>query len=142
MKRLTACFLLLVALILTLPVPGYSADDAKSEDLKVVVYYFHGDRRCKTCNAIESNSKALLDLVFAEQMKSGTIEWRVRNTDEKKHAHFEKDFNLLFGSVVAVKMKDGKQVEWKNLQKVWELVWDKDEFNSYLETEVKAYLAP
>ena len=142
MKRLTACFLLLVALILTLPVPGHSADDAKSEDLKVVVYYFHGDRRCKTCNAIESNSKALLDSVFAEQMKSGTIEWRVRNTDEKEHAHFEKDFNLLFGSVVAVKMKDGKQVEWKNLQKVWELVWDKDEFNSYLETEVKAYLAP
>lgn len=107
---------------------------------QLVVYYFHGDRRCKTCNAIEANTKAVLDKRFAEQMKSGAVQWHVINTDKEENAHFEKDFQLLFGSVVAVRNHNGKQVAWKNLQKVWELVWDTDKFNTYLEKEFTEYL--
>jgi len=104
------------------------------------VYYFHGDRRCKTCNTIESNTKEVLDTVYADKLTSGTVKWSVKNTDQKDNAHFEKDFELLFGSVVIVKFVNGKQVEWKNLQKVWELVWDKSAFNDYVQKELDAYL--
>ena len=105
----------------------------------IQVYYFHGDRRCKTCNSIEANTKLLLESKFAAEMKSGKIKWSVINTDKKENSHFEKDFDLLFGSVVVVKLKDSKQVEWKNLQRVWELVWDKSGFNKYVENEIKMY---
>jgi hypothetical protein len=37
-------------------------------------------------------------------------------------------------------MKDGKQAEWKNLSRVWELVRRKDAFLRYVQDEVRAYL--
>jgi hypothetical protein len=39
-----------------------------------------------------------------------------------------------------VKVRDGKQVEWRNLEKVWDLVGDKADFVKYVQTNVKDYL--
>ena len=36
----------------------------------------------------------------------------------------------------------GKQVRWKNLPKVWELLPDKERFFDYVQGEVRGYLAP
>jgi hypothetical protein len=37
-------------------------------------------------------------------------------------------------------MQDGEQVGWKNLQKIWELVGDKESFVKYVQSEVAEYL--
>jgi len=37
-------------------------------------------------------------------------------------------------------MKSGKQKRWKNLEQVWNLLNDKDEFVSYVCKEVNAWL--
>jgi hypothetical protein len=39
-----------------------------------------------------------------------------------------------------VRFKDGKQVERKNLAKVWELTGNKQAFLRYVQDEVRAYL--
>jgi hypothetical protein len=118
---------------------GISIRDNKSA-VSVKTYYFHGTRRCKTCLAIESNAKKALETGFSEEMTQEVITWEAIDTDQKENKHYQKRFDLMFSSLILVKLKDGQQVEWKNLQKVWELVWDKPAFEEYVQKEMKAYL--
>lgn len=110
------------------------------DGVTINVYYFHGTRRCKTCLAIESNAKAALGKAFAEEMEQNIIIWKAINTDLKENKHYEKEYDLLFSSLILAKVENGKQVEWKNLQKVWELVWDTEAFEEYVQKEIRAYL--
>jgi hypothetical protein len=43
-------------------------------------------------------------------------------------------------AIVIVKIRDGEQTEWKNLDKIWELVGDKKVFVKYVQDEVAMYL--
>jgi plasmid maintenance system antidote protein VapI len=38
-------------------------------------------------------------------------------------------------------MINGKEQQWKNLQKVWELVHNEKAFKEYIHKEIKAYLS-
>lgn len=108
--------------------------------ISVKAFYFHGERRCKTCLAIEANTKETIEKGYAEELAQGMLSWQSVDIDQKENKHFEKEFDLMFSSVILVKYRDGKQVEWKNLQKVWELVWDKPAFEEYVRNEIQSYL--
>ena len=41
---------------------------------------------------------------------------------------------------MVVDIKEGKQARWKNLEKVWELLGNKQAFFRYIQDEVKLYL--
>ena len=107
---------------------------------QVVVYYFHGSKRCVTCKKLEAYSDEAVKSGFGEELKEGVLEWRVVNTDEPENAHFLKDYQLITKSVVVVEMVDGKQKRWRNLKKIWQLVGDKDEFVAYVQGGVREYL--
>lgn len=107
---------------------------------KVVFYYFHGTARCPTCRKFESYSNAALQEAFAEVLNNGRLEWRVVNVDKPGNEHFVDDYQLYSRSIVIVKMRDGKQAEWKNLKKIWELVRNKRAFVKYIQDEIRAYL--
>ena len=107
---------------------------------KVVVYYFHNNFRCARCRKFESYSDEVLRAAFPDALNKGSLEWKIINIDEPANKHFVSDYQLLTKSIVAVKMQDGKQTEWKNLNKIWELVGDKAVFVKYIQDEVNAYL--
>lgn len=117
-----------------------AAPAPSSPPVKIVAYYFHVSVRCVTCRAIEQYSREALEQGFREELKKGAIEWRPVNVQLLENRHFIQDYRLFTRSLVLVKMKDGKQVEWRNLDKVWELVGRKGEFLKYVQTNVKAYL--
>lgn len=48
----------------------------------VQVYYFHYTRRCKTCNAVESQTKKALQELYAKQMQAGKITFASVNLEE------------------------------------------------------------
>jgi len=52
-------------------------------DKKITVYYFHFTRRCMTCNNVEKVSKDAVETQFAAQVKSGEINFKSVNLDEK-----------------------------------------------------------
>ncbi len=151
MKIFRASLLVLVILCCALPCPAEdsaapadpSISPAASTDSNTVIkaYYFHGTRRCKTCNAIESTTLEALETGFGEMMKKGEITWETANYELDENTHFEKDYELIFSSVILAKYTDGKRVEWKNLQKVWELIRDKKAFTEYIQNEVRLYQA-
>jgi len=130
---------LLAAASLLLPVGPVVAEDAE-EDRQVVVYYFHGDRRCKTCLAIEANAKAAVNSHFAEQLESGELAWKTVNYDEPENEHFIKEFELVSSSLVVVEMSEGEPVKFEVLNKAWSLVRDKLGFQQYVNESVRSFL--
>jgi hypothetical protein len=122
------------------PKPSDSQNPRVTSAQKVLAYYFHGTQRCPTCRKLEAYSAEAIEKGFGEALKRGNLEWRGVNVDEPLNKHFVKDYQLYTKSLVIVKMQGGKQVEWKNLEKIWELVGEKDDFVRYVQDEVSAYL--
>ncbi|MBN1602903.1 MAG: hypothetical protein JW915_14945 [Chitinispirillaceae bacterium] len=125
----------------TAPVVTQSSTiDVKSQNKKVVVYYFHTTFRCQSCNMIEKFTKEAVESGFASELKNGTVEMKVINVEEKGNEHFAKDYKLYTKSVIVSDVKDGKEITWKNLDKVWTLLGDQNKFIDYIKTEVKTSL--
>ncbi|MFH1673159.1 MAG: nitrophenyl compound nitroreductase subunit ArsF family protein [Pseudomonadota bacterium] len=108
---------------------------------KVVTYYFHGRARCSSCRKIEAYTREAILSGFADAIRDGRLEWLAVNIEEHGNEHFIKDFKLYTKSVVIVDTRNGEQIRWKNLKKVWELLYDKDAFLKYIRDEVGSYLA-
>jgi hypothetical protein len=106
----------------------------------IIVYYFHGTRRCATCKKIEAYSQEAVETKFKKELESGRLEFLPINFDEEGNEHFIEDYKLYTKSLIVCGYEKGKQVEWKNLEKVWEYVYDKDAFFKYVQDEVALYL--
>jgi hypothetical protein len=108
----------------------------------IIVYYFHGDVRCPTCHKLESYAKESLDTYFAKDVADGKIKWMPTNVDTAGNEHFVKDYKLVTKSVILSKMVEGKQVAWKNLDQIWDLVADKDKYLAYIRDGVAGFASP
>lgn len=118
-----------------------STDSAVENNATVVAYYFHGDRRCATCQKLEAYSAQAISEGFAGMLEDSSLVWRVVNFDEEDNQHFAKDYQLYSQAVILSRRVDGQQTEWVNLDKIWELVGDKEAFMSYIRKETQAFLA-
>jgi hypothetical protein len=107
---------------------------------KVVVYYLHSTARCTNCLKIEAYTASAVTGGFGVPLSDGRLEWKVLNTDEPKNAHFIEDYELFTKSVVVSEVKDGKEARWKRLDKVWDLLDDRQAFEKYVKDEVKVFL--
>jgi hypothetical protein len=112
----------------------------KSSSRKIIAYYFHGTRRCRTCKKIESLTRTVVQNNFQAELENGSLEWQSVNVDTNENKHFIKEFNLYTKSVVLVEIIDSKQSSWKNLDQVWQLVHKEDNFKPYIRNEIKTYL--
>jgi hypothetical protein len=108
---------------------------------ETIVYYFHGNVRCTTCRTIEAYADEAVHAGFPEALANGELEWRVVNIDEPQNRHFIQDFQLVTRSVVLAEYRGGEVVRSKNLDKVWQLVRNKQRFIDYVQSETKAFLA-
>ena len=138
MKNETVVGVLLLALCVGWPARAEDAAPA-GKATKIMAYYFHGTARCPTCMKLESYTREAIEDSFKDELKDGRIEWRVVNTDEDGNGHFVKDFKLETKSVVLVAMQGDRQLRWRNLDKIWDLVGNKDEFKKYIRKEVSAF---
>ncbi len=108
----------------------------KSNTGEIIVYYFYTTARCPSCHKIETYTKDAIHNTFADELKSGRMVWKMLNTDEAANEHFLADYKLITKSVVLANAKTGT---WKNLDKVWELLGNKDEFEKYIIEETRAF---
>jgi len=115
---------------------------AKSDSVGdgLVVYYFHSNARCPTCQAIESQSHETLQADFAAFLKRGEIAWKVLNYEQPAVKPLAEKFEILMPVVVLAKMKGGQVQDWKRLDEVWGLVGDKPAFAAFLRGEIQQML--
>ncbi len=119
--------------------PGNAGESEAIRD-GVVVYYFHGNKRCPTCQAIEAQSHEVVQTQFASQLKRGEIVWKVLNYEQPAGAPFVEKFEILMPVVVVARMKDGQIQDWKRLDEVWGLVGDKLEFGAFVSNAIQRML--
>jgi hypothetical protein len=74
-------------------VPG----DSKA---RVEVYYFHATMRCPTCLAVEEQTRKTLDENFAGEIKSGTLQLKVLNLEEKENKALTEKFEIGWSSLI------------------------------------------
>jgi hypothetical protein len=117
-----------------------AASQAVEATRTLVAYYFHGNFRCANCKKIEQYSQEAIEKYFTKELKAKKLTFTLINTDLAQNKHFIEDYQLYTRSLVIAEFKDGKQVRWKNLAKVWNLLNDREKFYQYVKTEIQNYL--
>ncbi|MFW6106819.1 MAG: nitrophenyl compound nitroreductase subunit ArsF family protein [bacterium] len=115
--------------------PAASAESGALQD-GLMVYYFHGNVRCATCQAIESQTHQVVEDDFAEAFQSKEIGWEVLNYDEPESSGLVERFGIHMANVVLAQMEGGEIKDWKRLDQVWALVGDKPAFAEFIRTQI------
>jgi hypothetical protein len=119
---------------------GENALNAAAADHMLVVYYFHGNKRCYTCRTIEAYTEEAIKTGFPDELQSGRLVWKAVNVDDPENEHFVHDYDLTTRTVVLVDVDRGNELKWAKLDRVWELVQNKEEFVDYITQNTNAYL--
>ena len=82
--------------------------DKQTTNNVIEVIDFHSTNRCKTCKAIEANTKYTLDTYFANELKSGKIVFKIVNVDKKENEKFAEKFQASGTSLFLNVVKNGK----------------------------------
>jgi hypothetical protein len=125
------------AAVETAPKPAQAVE---KED-RVVVYYFHGDRRCPTCRGIQQTIEQAINERFAAETLSGSVVYKEINTDQPDGKTYVRQFELSFSTMVVATMKGDKTLEWENCNKVWDFATDPAKLSEYTAERIKAALA-
>lgn len=153
MKRLLLFTLALTLVVVSLSfasdnvAPAGNSAEAKASVPSVAtnhdqftVTYFHGNIRCATCRKLEAYSHEAVTSAFDSDLKDSTLDWRVVNFEEKGNEHFVKDYQLYSQALIVSRIRNGKEVGWRNLDKIWELVGTKEDFVKYVQAQVRDFV--
>jgi hypothetical protein len=120
--------------------PGAATAPKPAEEKRLQVMYLHGAARCRTCLRIESLTRQALEQGMPGEVEAGEIEWSSVDTDLPKNAHLLQKYQLHTKSVVVSERLGNRELRWKNLDRVWDLVGDDAAFKGYIQTEVRAWM--
>ncbi|MDY0094432.1 MAG: nitrophenyl compound nitroreductase subunit ArsF family protein [Candidatus Vecturithrix sp.] len=120
--------------------PQQPGSQAAQRTDKIIVYYLHGKARCASCETIEAYTRETVRDAFAEELKTGQLELQVLNVETPENKHFVKEYQLYSQSVVLSDVHEDQEVRWKNLPKIWKLLYDETAFKQYLQSEIADYL--
>ena len=140
-KKYIVTTLMVFALILPLLVPTTGQAESTGESPRFIATYFYTNIRCPSCITIENLTEKTIKTSFKDQLDSGILAWRTINIDGEGNFHFVKDYQLYTKSVIISENKDGKEIRWKNLPKVWELLGEEKKFSKYLKEEITTFMA-
>jgi hypothetical protein len=108
----------------------------------VVVVNFHGATRCDACREIGTAAQTVVESRFGEEFQSGRLIWRVINFDEPGHRHFIQDYGLTTSTVVVVRRKGGRDVDWRRLDGVWDHLFQAPAMHAYLTESIGELTVP
>ena len=116
MKQIT--IMLLAALLSTATISactGLSTPETKKEkvakqEAAVEIIYFHGKQRCKTCIAIEKETKALVEGELAELVKKGKVKFRIVDFSTDEGKKIASKYKVTFSSLFVVTPKGAEDL--------------------------------
>ena len=112
----------------------------KQGEIKIIAYYFHGNKRCYTCRKIEQYSKEAIDKNFAKELTTKQVIFQPINLERPENQHYIRDYQLHSKSLVIVRYRDNRQEKWKILQDVWIHVHNQEKFFQYVKDEIDNFL--
>ena len=121
------------------PASARAVADALPAD-GVVVYYFHGHKRCATCNRMEALAEQTLQARFGDRMARGSVAFRAVNVETDATRHFVTDYELTGNAVVMVERRGGEERSWRRLDSIWEMISDDESYGDYIAENLAACL--
>ena len=83
---------------------------ASKESTPVEIIYFHGKQRCKTCIAIEKETKALVEGELAELVKKGKVKFRIVDFSTDEGKKIASKYKVTFSSLFVVTPKGAEDL--------------------------------
>lgn len=124
----------------TSSVPTAAKSDVAVQD-GVVVYYFHGDRRCPTCIGIQKAVEQTVAERFSAQQVAGALVYQDINMDDDVNKGYANRYQLASSTMIVSTMVAGKELKWTNCDKVWTHALDASKLTAYIEEQIRAGLA-
>jgi len=128
-------------MVLALLLPSSGQTENRDASPRFIATYFLTNVRCPSCLTIERLTAETIQAEFAEELGTGILEWRTINIDGEGNYHFVKDYQLYTKSVIISENVNEKEIRWKNLPKVWELLGNEKKFRKYLKDEISTFMA-
>ncbi|MCK5137612.1 MAG: hypothetical protein KAR19_17640 [Bacteroidales bacterium] len=69
----------------------------------IQIFYFHNTNRCATCNAVENETKMVLETFYADKMKKGAIDFTSLNLEEEDGKKVAKSLQVSGQALLIVK---------------------------------------
>lgn len=108
MKKLLMIFALIIGLVSC--GSGENTANAKSpEKDRVEMIYFHGKQRCATCMAIEKNTREVINNLFANELKNGTVVFKIVDISTPEGEKIADKYEVTWSSLFVNKWKDSKE---------------------------------
>ncbi len=143
MRFIKSLFLVLGVLITS--TTAYSADvqaDRETSQPQITVTYYHTSARCPSCKKIEIYADKAITSGFPKELANKELIWTSRNIEEEENKAFIEKYSLFSQTLILSKTHNGEEVEWKNLDKVWQLVGSEEKFITYVQKEIANFLSP
>lgn len=105
----------------------------------IEIIYFHGNRRCYSCEIIENYTVLTLEEFFQPELKNKKITFQSVNGELPENRDIVLQYQARGSSLFINVVKDGKDNIEEDVQ-VWRLVSDEDRFSSYLKKKIEKYL--
>lgn len=113
---------------------------AEAPEHQVVAIYFHRTVRCPTCKRIGSLAEQAITKGFADEVKSGAVEFQFVDFQDKANAKLAKQFDIDSPTLVLQNVFEKDTVCWTTLPKVWQLFGKPKSFEAYVHEGVSHYL--
>ncbi len=108
---------------------------------QVFVYYFHRSQRCPTCMNVEGYAREALTAGFAAELEEGRVRWLVLDYEAPENEPLKTRYELAAPAVVLVRADVDGRPSFENLAEVWSLAFDKPDFLTYVQEQLRAFLA-
>lgn len=108
MKKLLMFFALTIGVLSCGSGDNTAAAKSPEKD-RVEVIYFHGKQRCVTCMAIEKNANEVVNTLFANELKNGTVVFKTVDISTPEGEKIADKYEVTWSSLFVNKWKDGKE---------------------------------
>ena len=122
------------------PASGITGEGSQGSSGQVIAYYFHGSFRCPTCRDLEEYAKEAVQNNFKDELEKGKLVFKAVNIEKEGNERFVSDYRLYSKSLVLSLVKDGEEVRYENLSKIWEYVRDKEKYMNYVKDAIDTFL--
>ncbi|MGL4957162.1 MAG: nitrophenyl compound nitroreductase subunit ArsF family protein [Bacteroidales bacterium] len=143
MKNIVYMLWALVALMACSQQQGTEQSKIQLAKDGVEVLYFHGKKRCITCNAIEKLTKEVIENDFAEALQNGSLRLKIIDIASKNGEQIADKYEVSWSSIYINKWENGKELRCNMTDFGFSYAKDAPEvFKAGIKKKIKELLKP
>lgn len=118
----------------------FAMEKSKTDTVTVEIMYFHATMRCQGCMTIEGHINKSVNAIYGNELKKGNVLLKSIDFQVPENEHFLEDYKFDSQTLIISKKVNGKEIKWKNLEKIWDYSSDYKKFKKYLVGEVNKFI--